>query len=79
MFIDGQWLTSGPTFDSFNPATGERIDSVADATKDDALAAIDAAHRAFPGWRETTAYHRSTLLYRAWELMRKRRERSWRN
>ena len=40
----------------------------------DAMAAIDAASRAFPAWSSTTAYERSRLLYRAWELMTERSE-----
>ncbi|MGI9624356.1 MAG: aldehyde dehydrogenase family protein, partial [Acidimicrobiales bacterium] len=71
MFINGEWVDalSGNTFEVFNPATGERLDSVPDGAGGDAAAAVAAAHEAFPGWASTTAYHRSELLYRAWELM----------
>ena len=30
MFINGEWLTDGPTFPVYNPATGEQIGEVAD-------------------------------------------------
>ena len=28
MFINGEWLTDGPTFPVYNPATGEQIGEV---------------------------------------------------
>jgi len=71
MYIAGRWSEAlgGATFDSINPATGEVIGRVADGGYDDAVRAIEAARDAFPGWSATTAYQRSRLLYRAWELM----------
>lgn len=76
MFINGEWrqALSGRTFDSLNPATGEVVDSVQDGGADDAVAAIDAAHAAFPGWAGRTAYERSAILYKAWSLMMERQE-----
>ena len=76
MFIDGAWVEarSGETFDVTNPATGEVLGTVPAGDASDATAAIDAASRAFPAWSSTTAYERSRLLYRAWELMTERSE-----
>lgn len=76
MFINGEWVeaTGGGTFDVTNPATGEVIGSMPDGGSADALAAIGAAHGAFKDWSNTTAYERSRLLYRAWELMTERAE-----
>ena len=76
VFIDGAWVEarSGETFDVTNPATGEVIGTVPAGDATDAAAAIDAANRAFPAWSSTTAYERSGLLYRAWELMTERSE-----
>jgi succinate-semialdehyde dehydrogenase/glutarate-semialdehyde dehydrogenase len=76
LYIDGKWVSSvsGETFDSINPATGEKIDSVADAGPEDTRAAIEAAGRAFPAWSGLTAYQRSGYLYEAWRLMTARRE-----
>jgi succinate-semialdehyde dehydrogenase/glutarate-semialdehyde dehydrogenase len=59
-------------FASADPATGEVLGHVADAGRADAIDAIDAARRALPAWRATTAYERSRLLYRAWQLMQER-------
>ena len=52
MYIDGEWVEArdGGTFDVSNPATGEVIEAVPDGGAEDALAAIDAAHKAFPEW-----------------------------
>jgi len=69
MFIDGQWLDSGKTFDVLNPATGEVIGKVADGDQSHANLAVDAAHKAFADWSRTTAHSRSAILYRAWQLM----------
>jgi len=69
MYINGEWLTGRPEFPVTNPATGEIIGQVPDCTDQDIEAALAAADLAFRDWRKTTAYQRSQLLYRAWELM----------
>ena len=76
MFIDGEWVDarSGKTFDVTNPATGELLGSAPAGEPEDAVAAIDAAYTSFPDWANTTAYERSRLLYRAWQLMTERSE-----
>ena len=76
LYIDGQWCPSstGATFDVTDPATGAVIGSVADGTVADALAAVDAAARAFDGWAGLTAYERSAKLAAAHALMLDRRE-----
>ncbi len=71
MFIDGEWCEAagGKSFEVTNPATGEKIADVADGGQADAARAIEAAHAAFAGWSGMTAYDRSRILYKAWELM----------
>ena len=71
MFIDGSWVDaqSGLTFEVTNPATGEVLGALPAGDAVDATAAIDAASAAFIAWSQTTAYERSRLVYRAWELM----------
>ncbi|MBP6563966.1 MAG: NAD-dependent succinate-semialdehyde dehydrogenase [Neisseriaceae bacterium] len=71
LLINHEWraASNGATFEVFNPANGEVLGTVADATPEDALAAIDAAVLAFKGWAKQTAYARSAVLYRAYELM----------
>jgi succinate-semialdehyde dehydrogenase / glutarate-semialdehyde dehydrogenase len=74
MFINGQWESGPAAFAVYNPATGEEIGRVPDGTRADAARAIAAAGRAFVPWSQTTAYARSELLYKAWQLMRERRD-----
>lgn len=75
MFINGEWgeAASGKRFEVTNPATGEVIADVADGGQEDAARAIEAAHAAFAGWSGLTAYDRSRILYKAWELMSARK------
>jgi len=74
MFINGEWLTDGPTFPVYNPATGEQIGEVADGSSEQAQQAIVAAHAALAGWRAETAYARSAILYRAHQHMLEEQE-----
>src|SRR5438093_1313555 len=76
LFIDGQWRQApdNRTFEVRNPATGEKLAGVADGGVAETRAAIEAAHRAFPGWAETPAEKRSQVLSRAAALMMERLE-----
>ncbi len=71
MFIDGSWRAEneGRAFTVYNPATGEPITEVADASGDDAVQAIEAAERALPLWASQSAFSRAEILYRSWQLM----------
>lgn len=71
LFIDGTWSAAhdGGRFDVFDPATGAVIASVANATENDALAAVDAAERAATAWAATAPRERAEILRRAWQLM----------
>lgn len=75
-YIGGQWVDaiSGRTFPVHNPATGEELAVVPDAGRQDAAKAIEAAHRAFPGWSALAATERAQLLLKARDLMLERRE-----
>ncbi|MFX1766226.1 NAD-dependent succinate-semialdehyde dehydrogenase [Paraburkholderia sp. A1RI-2L] len=70
-YIDGQWrdANDGATLDVTNPSTGERIASVPNMGAPEARAAIEAASRAFPAWRATTAKERARLLRNWFELI----------
>ncbi|MGD9138194.1 MAG: NAD-dependent succinate-semialdehyde dehydrogenase [Desulfobacterales bacterium] len=76
MYIDGQWINAknNAAFPVFNPATGDKIGEVADADREDAASAIDAAQRAFDKWSTLTAYQRSGYLYDAYRIMIDKRE-----
>ncbi|KAK9513281.1 hypothetical protein VZT92_026827 [Zoarces viviparus] len=69
LFINNQWqdATSGKTFPTINPATGEVICQVAEADKADVDKAVKAARDAFrlgSPWRRMDASHRGLLLNR---------------
>ncbi|MEV3869761.1 NAD-dependent succinate-semialdehyde dehydrogenase [Streptomyces sp. NPDC049906] len=74
LFVDGDWrpATDRRRIDVHDPATTEVIASVASGGEADAVAAVDAAARALPGWAATPARERSTVLRRAYELMTER-------
>ena len=74
LWIDGESRPAerGGTFDVVNPATGEVLATVADATTHDAAAALDSAQAAAAGWEATPARERSEILRRAFELVTER-------
>jgi succinate-semialdehyde dehydrogenase / glutarate-semialdehyde dehydrogenase len=74
LFIAGEWRGSsdGATRPVLNPATGEVIADLPVATAADVAEAADAANRAWPIWRETSAYDRANILKRAANLLRER-------
>ncbi|MTE23483.1 NAD-dependent succinate-semialdehyde dehydrogenase [Microbacterium sp. ZXX196] len=76
LFIGGEWVdaTGGGTLEVRDPATNEVIARVADATAEDATAALDAAVAAQADWAATPPRRRSEILRRAWELVQERKE-----
>src|SRR5690349_9062157 len=76
LLIGGEWrdATGGATFDVEDPATGKVLCSVADATPEDARAALDAAEAAQAGWAATPPNERSEILHRAFLALGERSE-----
>ncbi len=72
MFIDGQWADaqSGETFQVFNPATGELVDSVPKGGREDVRRAVDSSRAAFEKWSRRPAIERSRVLLRLAETVR---------
>jgi len=64
--------SDGGRFDVVDPAIGEVITTVADATVNDALRAVDAADAAAADWAATAPRERAEVLRRAFELMTSR-------
>ncbi|SFQ18479.1 gamma-aminobutyraldehyde dehydrogenase [Pseudomonas borbori] len=63
LLIDGQLLAgAGADEPILNPANGEVLTQIAEASSEQVEAAILAAHRAFPSWSRTTPQQRSLLL-----------------
>lgn len=73
-YIDGQWLSGGPTYAVRNPATGETLAEVPSAAAEETNAAIAAAARALPAWRGKLAKERAQVLRRWSELMLEHRD-----
>ncbi|MBB2934486.1 succinate-semialdehyde dehydrogenase/glutarate-semialdehyde dehydrogenase [Amycolatopsis bartoniae] len=71
LFVGGKWVpaTGGRTFAVEDPATGEVLCEVADATPQDGRAALDAAVAAQADWARTAPRERSEILRRAYELL----------
>lgn len=76
LHIGGQWVagSTGRRIAVVDPSTGATIAEVADASIDDALAAVTAAHEAAPAWAATAPRKRSEILRRCFELMIERRD-----
>lgn len=64
LFIDGQWVDAeqGKTIPSTNPATGEHLANIAEASQEDVERAVKAAQKAFISWRKTDVYKRADIL-----------------
>jgi succinate-semialdehyde dehydrogenase / glutarate-semialdehyde dehydrogenase len=74
LFIGGDWrdASGGAKLAVEDPATGDPICEIADATPDDAQAAIDAAADAQAEWAATSPNERGEILWRAFELLGER-------
>src|SRR5664279_1458144 len=76
-FINGEWIApkSGKTIENRNPAnTDEVIGVFPNSGQDDVSRAVDAACDAYKDWRLLPAPKRGEILFRAAELLLKRKE-----
>lgn len=73
LLIDGQWVDGAKTFDTVNPATGEVLTQVIEASAADVDRAVSAARRAFDDksgpWRKMSASERGRLVWRLADLI----------
>ncbi len=71
LLIGGRWreASGGARFDVHDPATGGTLTTCADATPEDGLAALAAAHEAQAGWAATAPRDRGEILRRAFEAL----------
>ncbi|UYO97825.1 NAD-dependent succinate-semialdehyde dehydrogenase [Microbacterium sp. M28] len=76
LYIDGKWqdASGGRTFDVHDPATNAVIRSIADATPEDGIRALDAAVAAQEAWAATPPRTRSDILRRAFDLVQVHKE-----
>ena len=75
LLIDGQWVNGSKTFDTVNPATGEVLTQIVEASAADVDQAVAAARRAFDAkggaWRKMSASERGRLIWRLADLVEK--------
>jgi acyl-CoA reductase-like NAD-dependent aldehyde dehydrogenase len=76
MHIAGDWVESesGAILEATSPATGERIGTVPEGTREDARQAIAAANAAWREWAACSAFDRARALERVADLVAERRE-----
>jgi succinate-semialdehyde dehydrogenase/glutarate-semialdehyde dehydrogenase len=74
LFIGGEWrdASGGATLGVEDPSTGETIAEVADATPEDAIAALDAAVAVQQEWASHPPRERGEILRRAYETITER-------
>jgi len=73
LLIDGQWVEGSKKFETINPATGDVLTEVAEASAADVDRAVAAARRAFEdrngAWRKMSASERGRLIWRLADLV----------
>jgi succinate-semialdehyde dehydrogenase/glutarate-semialdehyde dehydrogenase len=76
LLINGEWrdASGGDTFAVEDPSTGKTLLNLADATAEDALAALDAADAVQASWARTASRERAEILRRGFELVTERSE-----
>ncbi len=75
-YIAGRWLpaTDGGTFENRNPANGDLLGIFPRATTNDVDRAVEAATQSYEGWRRMPGPKRGEILFRAAELLARRKE-----
>jgi len=75
LLIDNQWIEGSKTFDTINPATGEVLTQIAEASVADVDRAVQAARKAFEdrsgAWRKMSASERGRLIWKLADLVEK--------
>lgn len=76
LFINGEWRDSSDnvTLKTYNPATGELLAEIADATENDVNAAVSAARNAFTTWSKTTPIERANVLNKIADIIDENKE-----
>lgn len=72
LYINGKWRKTSKSMNVINPATGERIQSVAIGGREETKEAIACARVAFDNWKRTTAMERGNYLREVAFLMKQR-------
>ena len=77
LLINGDWVPAegGETFETFNPATVEKLADCANASPADIDRAVEAARAAVPAWSKTAPAERANLLLKVADLIEANAER----
>lgn len=69
-YIGGEWVApvKGQYFENPSPVNGKAFTEVARSTAEDIDAALDAAHKAAPGWGKTSVAERAVVLNKIADL-----------
>ena len=70
-YIDGQWTAPRKDFQSRNPANGETLADLSQASQDEVNAAVAAARKAQPKWERLGGHGRAKHLYAIARLLQK--------
>ena len=76
-YINGQWVKSGSgkTFENRNPANQDDLIGIfQESNAADVSVAVDAASKAYEAWRLTPAPKRAEYLYRAGDILKRRKD-----
>src|SRR6476659_6549265 len=75
LLIDGQWTDGAKKFDTVNPATGEVLTQVVEASPEAVDRAVSAARKAFEDrggpWRKMSSSERGRLIWRIADFVEK--------
>ena len=73
LYINGEWVDpkSEEWLESTNPANGNKLAKIANASEEDVDLAIDAATEAFwnGGWKDSTPEERAKLLFKIADII----------
>jgi len=77
LYIGGKWVdaSDGGTVDAYCPANGEHLATMANATRRDVDAAVDAGWAAFDAWKETSPDERMAALNAIADVMEANKEK----
>lgn len=68
-YINGKWISSEKTISVIDPATGKEIGIIPNLGTTETKQAIEAAHVAFPAWRDKTTKERAQILRHWFDLI----------
>ena len=76
LYIDGKWVpaSDGATLKVINPATGQIISNISEATESDVDKAVKAAQKAFESWKNTSLVERQNVLLKIADIIEENKE-----